>query len=63
VEAQDMAEFLKGIGCPEKALVLEGRSRNTYENAVESAAWLREHGKKKVLLVTSAFHMRRAVPL
>jgi uncharacterized SAM-binding protein YcdF (DUF218 family) len=63
VEAQDMAEFLKGIGCPEKALVLEGSSRNTYENAVESAAWLKAHGKKTVLLVTSAFHMRRAVPL
>jgi uncharacterized SAM-binding protein YcdF (DUF218 family) len=63
VEAQDMAEFLMGIGCPEKALVLEGRSRNTFENAVESAAWLKAHGKKKVLLVTSAFHMRRAVPL
>jgi uncharacterized SAM-binding protein YcdF (DUF218 family) len=41
----------------------EGESRNTAENASRSAAILREAGIRRVVLVTQAFHMPRAVRL
>ena len=40
----------------------EDRSRNTWENAVLSADLLRQDGIDTVVLVTDAWHMRRAVP-
>lgn len=40
---------------------LERRSRTTRENAVESAALLRSLGLTRVVLVTSAAHLRRSV--
>ncbi|WP_236208790.1 YdcF family protein [Pseudomonas tohonis] len=38
----------------------EGSSRTTWENAVESARILKAEGIDRVVLVTQAFHMRRA---
>lgn len=61
--AQDMAELLEDLGVPQQALWLEPNSRNTYENAVFSAKILKEKGIEKILLVTSAWHMQRAVNL
>lgn len=43
-------------------ILTETGSRNTYENAVESARLLMPENKK-ILLVTSAFHMPRSVRL
>lgn len=40
---------------------VEGRSRNTYENALYSRAILEAAGKKRVWLVTHAWHMPRAL--
>jgi uncharacterized SAM-binding protein YcdF (DUF218 family) len=58
-EAAVMARTLKeDFGL--EARWLEARSRTTAENATESAAMLRALGLKRVLLVTSAVHMRRA---
>lgn len=42
-------------------LVVEAQSRNTRENAVESARIVRERGWTRLLLVTSAAHMERSV--
>ena len=39
----------------------EDRSADTRENAAFSAEMLRPHGVRRVLLVTSAWHMPRAV--
>lgn len=39
---------------------IEPRSRDTFENAVYSAAMLRKDGVRRVLLVTDAMHMPRA---
>ena len=39
---------------------IEGGSRNTFENALQSAAVLRPSGIQKIYLVTHAWHMRRA---
>jgi uncharacterized SAM-binding protein YcdF (DUF218 family) len=59
-EAEEMAEILAIMGVPEAAMLLEGHSRNTYENALYSAQLLQQRAVRRVLLVTSAFHMRRA---
>jgi uncharacterized SAM-binding protein YcdF (DUF218 family) len=59
-EAEIMRDLLVVMGVPAGAIVLEDDSRNSYQNAVNTAATLRDMGAEKVLLVTSAFHMRRA---
>jgi uncharacterized SAM-binding protein YcdF (DUF218 family) len=42
-------------------MIIEGRSRYTRENARYSAVLFRARGIDRVLLVTSALHMRRAL--
>ncbi|WP_086999763.1 YdcF family protein [Rhizobium sullae] len=60
-EAAVARDLLVEIGVPEKRIELEGRSRNTCENAVESKAVASPKPGESWLLVTSAFHMPRAV--
>lgn len=60
-EAQDMFAFLTEWGVPRDAVLQETRSRNTYENAVFSKRIMKAHDIEKVLLVTSAMHMPRAL--
>jgi uncharacterized SAM-binding protein YcdF (DUF218 family) len=60
-EADQLAVMLKGWGVPPDRITVEPRSRNTYENAVESARIVGERGWRRVLLVTSAAHMPRAL--
>ena len=62
-EARAMALFLADLGVPGQAMLLEDRSRNTRENATFSAALLKTRGIERILLVTSALHMPRAVAL
>jgi len=62
-EAADMAGLMRLLGVPPEALRLETDSRNTYENALYSRKMLDAAGLNTVLLVTSAMHMPRAVPL
>lgn len=62
-EAQAMAVFLHDLGVPASAVLAEDRSRSTRENAQFTAALLRERSIEDILLVTSAAHMARAVPL
>lgn len=46
---------------PEQDILIESSSRNTHENALFSAEILKEkYPSQKYLLITSAFHMRRA---
>ncbi len=61
--AEDMAEILKSLEVPGEALIIEDRSRNTYENALYAKELLGEKGINKILLVTSAMHMPRSVAL
>lgn len=58
-----MHAFLRDLGVPDEAIRLEERSRNTSQNAKFSAQWLQEQGVGRILLVTSALHMPRAVEL
>lgn len=61
--AEEMGVILEMLGVPEEALWLEAESRNTYENAVNSAKILNRQGISRIVLVTSAAHMPRAVGL
>jgi len=54
-------EFLIRWGVPEKDVIGEGNSRDTFESAVESGKILAQHGWKRYLLVTSALHMPRSM--
>ena len=61
-EAHDLATLLRLAGVPDSALVLEERSRNTRENALFTKAIVDRHPQWDTLvLVTSAFHQRRAL--
>jgi len=60
--AEYSAQLLERWGVPRSDMVLESDSRNTYENARETARLL-PATQTTILLVTSAFHMRRAIPL
>jgi uncharacterized SAM-binding protein YcdF (DUF218 family) len=62
-EAHLMRDLLVIMGVPPEAMILEDQSANTHENAVKSAKTLGKLGMNRILLVTSAFHMPRAVPL
>jgi uncharacterized SAM-binding protein YcdF (DUF218 family) len=59
-EAGAMSEFLQDLGVPKSSILLESESRNTYENALCTKRLLDARSEKKILLVTSALHMRRA---
>lgn len=62
-EAIDMRDLLVEDGVPQDAILVEGESRTTAENAELSARLLKEKGVKKILLVTSAYHIGRATRL
>lgn len=62
-ESEAIAEMLTDLGVPFSALVLEAESRNTQGNAAFSRATLAPLGADRILLVTSAWHLRRAVAL
>ena len=61
-EAQDLATLLRLSGVPAADILLEDSSRNTRENAVFTKRLLVAHPENDTLiLVTSAFHQRRAL--
>ena len=59
--AELMERDLKALGVPANAIVpVTHRATNTREEAIADAQAIAEHGWKKVLLVTSNYHTRRA---
>lgn len=62
-EAKQIKHLLLSWGIPEEDLLTEERSVNTYENAQNTAALLQKKGlaDKRLLLVTSGIHMKRAL--
>lgn len=56
-----MASYLMEKGVPKDAILIENRSRTTFENLNFSKAILEEQGLgKNVLVVTNSFHALRA---
>lgn len=60
-EADIVSRQADALGLPRARMILENRSRNTRENAVFSAALVQPKPDERWLLVTSAWHMPRAV--
>ncbi len=66
VEADVMARYAEELGVPASAIVREGRARDTAENAGYSVAALcggRAGCHPRVIVVSSPYHLRRAVTL
>lgn len=53
--------FLRDLGVPEDIILVDNDSMNTEENAKFTAGLLAGLDRPRVLLVTSAYHMRRSV--
>jgi len=62
VKEADLAiQYLKLIGIPDAAILIENQSRNTIENARYSLALIaKSNPKAKILVITSAWHIPRA---
>jgi uncharacterized SAM-binding protein YcdF (DUF218 family) len=61
-EADKVKPALINLGIPESDIIIEAISRNTHENAKNTSEWLKKHDPNATcILVTSAFHMRRAI--
>jgi uncharacterized SAM-binding protein YcdF (DUF218 family) len=60
-EADLMRSLAVQQGVPASAILLEQRSTNTHENVAFTNDILRQRGWKSVLLVSSPYHMRRAL--
>ncbi len=63
-EAKMVRDFLVESGIPKGDIIIEYESRNTYENALFSKKIIEEiNPDAKCILITSAFHMPRAMGL
>jgi uncharacterized SAM-binding protein YcdF (DUF218 family) len=61
--AVEMASILEMMGIPSGEIWLEDASQNTYENALFTHQILAGKGIQRIILVTSAMHMPRAMLL
>jgi uncharacterized SAM-binding protein YcdF (DUF218 family) len=62
-EAELMLRVALAHRVPQAALLIEAHSRDTVDNARETALLLRAHGLRTVVLVSDRAHLRRAAPL
>lgn len=60
-EARGMAARLVQLGVPRDRILQDRRARNTFENARQVYALCAARGFTRVILVTSPYHMRRAI--
>jgi uncharacterized SAM-binding protein YcdF (DUF218 family) len=60
-EAAELRNVLLFAGVPDSVILVEAKSRNTRENALFTKKLLEQHPEiRKTILITSAFHLRRA---
>lgn len=62
-ESNDLMIFLIESGVKSSDLIVETESMNTHQNAVNAVRMIKELGlvDSKILLITSAFHMKRSL--
>lgn len=60
-EAEITADALEDLGIARSRMVLEGRSRTTFENAAETRTLLAQKPGERWLLITTAWHMPRSI--
>ncbi|MFN3947749.1 MAG: YdcF family protein, partial [Aquificaceae bacterium] len=56
-----MKQLLEELGVERKSILTDTKSTNTYENALYVKEMCEKKGFKKPILITSAYHMPRAV--
>lgn len=59
-EAEVMRRQALALGLPEAVLLVENKSKSTFQNAYYTKTICQQHGFQSVLLVTSTYHSRRA---
>jgi len=60
-EAQIMRRLLVDLGVSAERIIVEDQSRDTFENALYSIRICKKNNYEAPILVTSAFHLKRAV--
>lgn len=60
-ESEIAAEIAKNLGVPAEKIIVEKKSKDTYENAYYTSEILKEKNIKNFFLVTSGIHMYRAM--
>lgn len=61
IEANYIKQFLLKMGIPENDIIIENKSRNTYENAVFVKNIIGVDSSRTDLLITSGYHMKRSI--
>jgi uncharacterized SAM-binding protein YcdF (DUF218 family) len=56
-----MRDLAVDSGVPPSAISLEQAAANTHENVTNTARILRDRGWRRILLVSSPYHMKRAL--
>ncbi|MCS7083977.1 MAG: YdcF family protein [Aquificaceae bacterium] len=59
-DAEIMLGVLTSLGIDSSKILIETKSKNTFQNASEVSQICKKHGFKNIILVTSAYHMPRA---
>ncbi len=62
-EAEGMKTYLAAKGVPEHDIVLEDRSRSTYENLLFSRSIMERNGWERAVIVTHTYHAARALDI
>jgi uncharacterized SAM-binding protein YcdF (DUF218 family) len=62
-EAEVSKRMLLSLGVNEKDIFMEAKSKDTFENAKYVKELSEKHGINRIVLITSAFHMKRSMLL
>ena len=60
-ESHLMRDMALVLGVARDRILLEDQSRNTFENAVYTGVFIRRRGWRRMIVVTDAFHLPRAL--
>jgi uncharacterized SAM-binding protein YcdF (DUF218 family) len=60
-ESESMAELMESLGVPKEVITTESKSEDTHQHTQNLRPLFQEQGFKRILLVTSAMHMPRAL--
>lgn len=59
-ESRVAANFAKSLGLPDRAILLEEKSRTTRQNLTEARLVMERHGLRSAILVSDPLHLKRA---
>jgi uncharacterized SAM-binding protein YcdF (DUF218 family) len=62
-ESQVARRYALRRGVPDDAILIEAKSRTTYDNLIEARRLMLEHGMRRVIVVSDPLHMARALRL